>query len=180
MYIIRTAFWLSLIVFLLPIGEETPDRASTSDAQQSSLSAGDALGAAMSTVEDVAGLCERKPHICEAGSAAWDTFQRKARYGVRAIYQWANGDDVPAEGRLSPRVPVEPKEDRSAGAIDFTAPFQVSGNTEPLHTGTVHPGTVNPGTPADTSTAGRPDSQNTLTIEDLIPEWSGPGRKTRA
>jgi len=174
MYIIRTVFWLSLIVFLLPIGEDSPEKAQEGGTEHHSLSAGEALGAAMSTVQDVAGLCERKPDICEAGSAAWDTFQRKARYGARALYHWANGGDAAAETQLAP---VEASEDRSARAIDFAASFQVAGNTEPLHTGA-----VNPTAPLelDRPTVDRPDSQNTLTIEDLIPEWSGPGRKTKA
>ena len=174
MYIIRTAFWLSLIVFLLPIGEDSAEQAREGDAEQYSLSAGEALGAAMSTVEDVAGLCERKPQICEAGSAAWDTFQRKARYGARAIYQWANDEDATSDQQPAP---VEARQDRSAGAIDLTATFQVAGNTKPLHTGA-----VNPTAPVeiDRPVIDRSDSQNTLTIEDLIPEWSGPGRKTRA
>ena len=174
MYIIRTVFWLSLIVFLLPIGEDTAEQAREDGAEHSSLSAGDALGAAVSTVKDVAGLCERKPDICDAGSAAWDTFQRKARYGVRAIYQWANGDDPVAEKQLAP---LDASEDRSARAIDYTSSFQVAGNAEPLHTGA-----VNPTAPVeiDRPTVDRSNSQNTLTIEDLIPEWSGPGRKTKA
>jgi len=174
MFIIRTVFWISLLVFLLPIGEDTREQTPEGGTEHQSLSAGDALGAAVSTVQDVAGLCERKPDICEAGSAAWDTFQRKARYGARAIYQWANGDDANSERRL---VPVEEREDRSAAAFDHTVSFQVAGNTEPLHTGA-----VNPTAPVeiDHPRVDRPDSQNTLTIEDLIPEWSGPGRKTKA
>ncbi|MGI9415813.1 MAG: DUF5330 domain-containing protein [Hyphomicrobiales bacterium] len=175
MYIIRTAFWLAVIVFLLPIGDEGSDRAQPADTEHSSLSASDALGAAVSTVEDVASLCARKPHICEAGSAAWQTFERKARYSVRTIYRWAHGDEKAAEEDLAPQAPARNSEDSSAGLIDLTTEFQVSDNAEPLHTGSTETNA-----PSGASNAGQPDSQNTLTIEDLIPEWSGPGRKARA
>lgn len=176
MYIIRTVFWLSLLVFLLPIGEDAPEQAQQGSAPQNSLSAGDALGAAMSTVKDVAGLCERKPDVCDAGSAAWETFQRKARYGVNAIYQWANGEGAAPENQL-----VEPGEDRAAGMTDMTAAFQVADTTTPLHTGAVNPNAqVDVETETDRPNVDRSNSQNTLTIEDLIPEWSGPGRQTRA
>ena len=67
------------------------------------------------------------------------------------------------------------REDSSAGLIERSGEFRVSDNTKPLHTGT-----TGKATPEGASNAGQTGSQNTLTIEDMIPEWSGPGRKTRA
>lgn len=165
MFIIRTAFWLSVVVLLLPIGGENQQSPSGEPVEQTNLSAGDAINAAIATVGDVAGLCQREPEVCDAGSAVWQTFQMKARYGAEMLYRWANGDDD-VENQASVR-----QDNTRRYANQQAAPFLVSENTSPVYTGSTIKRTAN-------NNGSR--SQNTLKIEDLIPEWKGPPKQTRA
>jgi len=156
MFIIRTAFWLSVVVLLLPIGGENQESPSGEPVEQTNLSAGDAINAAIATVGDVAGLCQREPEVCDAGSAVWQTFQMKARYGAEMLYRWANGDDE-VETQASVR------QDNGRRYANQQA--------APVYTGSTSKRTAN-------NNGSR--SQNTLKIEDLIPEWKGPPKQTRA
>jgi hypothetical protein len=84
MSLIRLAFWLGLLVLLLP-----------TDAQQQARFSHFA-GSAM---ERVSGFCDRNGRTCAAGSEVWATFLRKAEFGVRLV-----GDLLGAGGRQ----PVQP------------------------------------------------------------------------
>ena len=70
MFFIRIAFWLGLVVLLLPADER----------QQARL-----YGTASSTVERVTTFCDRNPKTCETGAEFWATFLKKAEFGVRLV-----------------------------------------------------------------------------------------------
>ncbi|HXE86403.1 MAG TPA: hypothetical protein VN524_06340 [Hyphomicrobiaceae bacterium] len=84
MSLIRLAFWLGLLVLLLPTDAQQQARFSTF--------AGNA-------VERVGSFCDRNGRTCAAGSEVWATFLRKAEFGMRLV-----GDLLGAGGRR----PVEP------------------------------------------------------------------------
>ena len=62
-FLIRTAFWLSIVIMLLP----TPQ---SMKAPESNVGATQAISAASATVSDVRQFCARQPDACEVGSAA--------------------------------------------------------------------------------------------------------------
>ena len=107
MFLIRTAFWLSLLILLLPTGEQS----NTTD-QTASLGVGEVYGAAEATYSDLAGFCERNPGVCEKGRSAWDTFEKKAKYGAQTVYRYLrerapeSGEPRSDQQRLTQ--PVEP------------------------------------------------------------------------
>jgi hypothetical protein len=68
MFLIRVAFWLGLVVLLLP----------TDERQQARL-----YGTAVATVERVTTFCDRNPQACAVGAEVWATFLRKAEFGAR-------------------------------------------------------------------------------------------------
>jgi hypothetical protein len=70
MFLIRTAFWLMILVLLLP-----------TDKQQQS----DVFGTAEAAVKDVSGFCGRNPGVCEKGKDAFDVFMHKAEFGARML-----------------------------------------------------------------------------------------------
>ncbi len=84
MFLIRAAFWLSIVILFLPgdpkSGTESPG-----------LSAIDALIAARGAVADLSGMCERQPAVCSNGSAALQSFGAKARYGAQFLYKTVSG-----------------------------------------------------------------------------------------
>lgn len=103
MFLIRTAFWLSLVILLLPTG--TDDRDNRAEAA-AGVGAGDAFGAASVAVDDLSGFCARNPDACATGSAALRTFGQKAQHGVRLVYDYLAEDDeedVPLDVHFPPR-----------------------------------------------------------------------------
>ena len=86
MFLIKTAFWLSLVILLIPGNPETGEEAPRVGALQ-------ALSAAQATVADMTAFCDRNPDVCTTGGAAFKVFADKARNGARMIYKYF--DDRP-------------------------------------------------------------------------------------
>ncbi|BCP52779.1 hypothetical protein K32_13960 [Kaistia sp. 32K] len=102
MFLIRAAFWFSVVVLLIP-----GDPNSGTDAPR--VGAIDALVAAQGAVSDLAGMCERQPDVCSSGGAALAAFGAKARYGVGLLYNAVDGKlamptlpGVAKDGTLTP------------------------------------------------------------------------------
>jgi hypothetical protein len=76
LFLIRTAFWLMIIVLLLP-----------TDAQQRS----EVYGTAQAAVNDVATFCDRNPETCARGKDAFGVFVHKAQFGARMLMDLING-----------------------------------------------------------------------------------------
>ncbi|MDA7947688.1 MAG: DUF5330 domain-containing protein, partial [Hyphomicrobiaceae bacterium] len=70
MFLIRTAFWLSLLILLLPTDEQ----------KQRVI-----YGNAQAAVEDLGSFCDRNPGVCEASKNAAYTFGQKAQFGARMV-----------------------------------------------------------------------------------------------
>ncbi|MGD9866858.1 MAG: DUF5330 domain-containing protein [Hyphomicrobiales bacterium] len=81
MFLIRTAFWLTLLVMLLP----------TSEDQQRQV-----YGTAEAAVRDVKTFCVRNPEVCVNGKTALDTFGQKAEFGARMVMDFIK--DLTDEG----------------------------------------------------------------------------------
>jgi hypothetical protein len=80
-FLIRMAFWLGLVLVLLPIGK-TPD-----DDRLPKVSTGEAVSAAAAAVSDVSQFCVRQPAACEVGGQAATVIGHRAQAGARKIYQ---------------------------------------------------------------------------------------------
>ncbi|WP_274629697.1 DUF5330 domain-containing protein [Arvimicrobium flavum] len=80
-FLIRMAFWFSLVLLALPLGgvdERTGER---------QIGAFEAIIAAGEAMTDIAGMCERKPDVCETGKAAIATVGVRAREASRIAYE---------------------------------------------------------------------------------------------
>ena len=60
-FLLRMAFWLGLVLLLLPI--------STSEDGSRQIGAWQALSAAQSALSDLSGFCDRQPQACAVGGA---------------------------------------------------------------------------------------------------------------
>src|SRR5262245_1493138 len=78
LFLIRTAFWLMIIVLLLP-----------TDEQQRS----EVYGTAQAAVQDVATFCDRNPETCVRGKDAFGVLVQKAQFGARMLMGLINGND---------------------------------------------------------------------------------------
>ena len=97
MFLIRVAFWLGLIVLLLPTDERQQARLYSSVA---------------AAVERVTTFCDRNPKVCATGAELWSTFLKKAEFAVRLAIDLASSPrkegDTPAEPTRSLRPPLRP------------------------------------------------------------------------
>lgn len=95
-FLIRLGFWFSLVLLVLPLstmgdGEDAP-----------SVGPLQALFAARDAVGDVAGICERKPEVCEVGKAALQTIGARARVAYQLVdEQFAEPDHSVATGSVA-------------------------------------------------------------------------------
>lgn len=70
MFLIRTAFWLSLLILILPTDEQKQQVV---------------YGNAEAAVKDLRGFCSRNPGVCEASKNAAYTFSQKAKFGAKML-----------------------------------------------------------------------------------------------
>lgn len=96
LFLIRTAFWLMIIVLLLP----------TDERQRSEV-----YGTAQATVNDVVTFCDRNPETCAKGKDAFGVLVQKAQFGARMLIDMING---------------RPSTEAGEGGIDMPAPEQGS------------------------------------------------------
>jgi hypothetical protein len=99
-FLIRTAFWLSIVVMLLP----TPESAKVPEAQ---FSTGQAISAASATVSDMGQFCSRQPAACDVGSSMLSYLGHKAVASAKWAYEamTTKSDAGPtALTKTSPRV----------------------------------------------------------------------------
>lgn len=81
MFLLRMAFWLGLVLVLLP-REKTPD---SDKAPQ--VGAAEAVSAASAAVSDMSQFCKRQPAACEVGGQAATMIGQRATEGARRLYQ---------------------------------------------------------------------------------------------
>jgi hypothetical protein len=102
-FLLRTAFWLGVVLVLLPTftGQESSKPASA----PSQVSAGDAVSAAGATVADLVNFCERQPGACVVGAQAAAVVGEKAQAGAKILYDYLNDRSNPKTGSVSGSAP---------------------------------------------------------------------------
>jgi len=79
-FLVRVAFWLSIVLVLLPSGKYL------TESNSPSIHPGDAVGAAAAAVSDMSGFCQRQPEACEVGGQAAVAFGQRAQAGARYLF----------------------------------------------------------------------------------------------
>ena len=81
-FLLRMAFWLGIVLILLPSGS----------VQQGSpandVGASEAISAASATVKDLRGFCAREPEACTVGSQIATAIGYKAKAGAKMLYDF--------------------------------------------------------------------------------------------
>jgi hypothetical protein len=111
-FLIRMAFWLGLVLVLLPTGKTTDDD------KLPKVSTGDAVSAAAAAVSDMSQFCVRQPAACEIGGQAATVIGHRAQAGARKVYQMItdkkNPDQTGSIGKppeLAEAASTEPSQD---------------------------------------------------------------------
>jgi hypothetical protein len=87
-FLIRVAFWLCVVLVLLPTGGSKQNTQTA--APNSELKAVEAFSAATATVSDMRHFCERQPDACTVGSQAAAAFGQRAQAGAKMVYEFIN------------------------------------------------------------------------------------------
>jgi uncharacterized protein DUF5330 len=109
-FLLRLAFWLTVIAILLPGSGSEP-------ASHHEINASEAMSAAKATVGDVRQFCERQPEACTVGSQAAIVLGDRAKAGAKQLYEFLNEKIAPTEsdpvatatpGRRAGTIPLPP------------------------------------------------------------------------
>jgi hypothetical protein len=99
-FLLRMAFWLGLVLVLLPSGSAQPN------ASRTEVGASEALSAASATVGDLRGFCTRQPDACTVGSQVATAIGYKAQAGAKMLYDFLSEALAPREtGSLTSGTP---------------------------------------------------------------------------
>ena len=90
MFLLRVAFWLSVVIILLPSGQQNV-------ASGPQIGPADAVSAASAAVSDMRQFCGRQPEACTIGSQAAVTFGHKAQAGAKMLYEFLSEKLAPVE-----------------------------------------------------------------------------------
>ena len=78
-FLLRAAFWLTIVLALLPIGSKQPSAGGPAF--------GEAVSAAGAAVSDVRHFCERNPEACEVGAQTAVMIGQRAQAGAKMLYE---------------------------------------------------------------------------------------------
>lgn len=154
-FLLRVAFWLSIVVILLPTGH------SQQPAPGPQLSAVDAMSAAGAAVSDLRQFCGRQPDACAVGGKAAVAFGHKAQASARMLYEFLTEQLAPNDMAATDASATGSIAARKASA---SVPLPVAA---PRRSGSSH---------SQQSRLQHWRSQNTLTPADMGVPWRGPAR----
>jgi hypothetical protein len=90
-FLIRMAFWFSLVLLALPLD---------SGGSTSGVSPIQAFFAARAAVDDISGICERQPDVCDVGRAAMQTIGVRAKESARIAFEMLEENGASSEGQV--------------------------------------------------------------------------------
>ena len=96
-FLLRMAFWLGVVLVLLPSGSS--QRAD----QASEVRPSEAISAASATVQDLRGFCARQPEACSVGSQVAVAIGYKAQAGAKMLYDFLTEAMAPKDTGALPR-----------------------------------------------------------------------------
>jgi hypothetical protein len=90
-FLFRVAFWLSIVLILLPSGSSQPG------ASANQVGTGEAMSAASATVTDLRQFCSRQPDACSVGTQVAMSIGYKAQAGAKMLYEFLSEKLAPRE-----------------------------------------------------------------------------------
>lgn len=86
MFLVKTVFWLSLLILLIPAGKEA------STAAQGGVSASEMISAGRAVWHDLSTFCDRNREACQTGDRLAARFEDKARNGAKMLYAYVEAE----------------------------------------------------------------------------------------
>lgn len=124
-FLIKSAFWFTVVLMLLPLANPATEARLESGPQ---VSIGATVAAATSALDDVTGICKRRPDVCKTGGETLAALGVRARDGALVAYRFLDkrfGADAPDKvitGTVAP-VPAagQPRPEAAGAAKVATA-----------------------------------------------------------
>ncbi|MEP2704569.1 MAG: DUF5330 domain-containing protein [Roseibium sp.] len=117
-FLLRTAFWLTLVLVLIPLG-------SGKDTEPvEAINPVSAYLAAQATVSDIGNFCDRNRSACETGGNALTAIGSRARDGARIVYKFLDTkvSDKPTQDLLvTGSTAVQPTSDTQSSFESLTS-----------------------------------------------------------
>lgn len=88
MFLIRTAFWLSVVIMLIPADPQ-------SETPAPRVSMFEAFSSVRAVAADFSDFCKRNPDVCVTGNAVLQVFAEKAQNGARLLLRYFDGTAPP-------------------------------------------------------------------------------------
>jgi hypothetical protein len=93
MFLMRTAFWVSVALALLPSFVSGQSKTMPAD-----VGTNEAATAASATFADISHFCDRRPEACAAGAQLASAFGQRAQAGAKIVYEFV-GDRLAKQER---------------------------------------------------------------------------------
>lgn len=121
-FLLRVAFWLGVVLILLPSGGTQP-------LPKSQVSAGEAFSAAKAAVSDMQQFCERQPTVCEVGSHTATTLGQRAQVGAKMLYEFlqerfGNDESATVQSTGSVTAPAKQPSQHTLRPADLLPPWR--------------------------------------------------------
>ncbi len=85
LFLLRVAFWLTIVLALLPTGGAQQGAQASAQAK---VGATDAVVAAGAAVSDMSSFCDRQPDACVVGAQAAVAIGQRAQAGAKMVYEF--------------------------------------------------------------------------------------------
>lgn len=131
-FLLRMAFWLTIVLALLPTGSSQPQ------VQGPQIDAADAVVAAGAAVSDVGGFCERQPEACKVGAQAAVAIGQRAQAGASMVYDFIHERMTRIETGSVPEAKTVPASMRKPPAHPGSQTTLKPADLDPSWRGTLH------------------------------------------
>jgi hypothetical protein len=118
-FLLRVAFWLTVVLALLPTGSTQPS------AKGSHVGAADAVVAASAAVSDMGNFCDRQAQACEVGTQTAVAIGHRAQAGAKMVYEFISEHIVRGETGSVPESKSPSVKNAAGRAPPLSAPATV-------------------------------------------------------
>lgn len=162
-FLLRMAFWLGLVLVLLPT-DKAPDAN-----KQPEVAASDAISAASAAVSDMAQFCDRQPTACVVGGQAASVIGARAQAGAKKVYQFITEKNEKADDAQVESNKVEKPAEKTIDRKPHDAKAAGKHSERRDRKSSDHTGSID-------VTERAPDVQRSdaLTADDLAIDWQSP------
>jgi hypothetical protein len=113
MFLIRAAFWLSLVIAFIPVNPEDLGEG------QRPVTTGETIVAAQALLADLSGFCDRNPNACGTGRELFAQMGAKARTGLRHVSGYLEKQQPAGGSPEAPAAdPAEPVDNVATSSVE--------------------------------------------------------------